>query len=162
MKALSALVAGVLFGLGLLISGMTNPANVLAFLDIAGDWNPALAFTMAGAVASAAPAFLYARRRRRTLLGEPQELPERARVDGRLLTGAAIFGVGWGMSGICPGPALVLLAGGTKQALVFAASLGMGMLASHLIERVPAHVRGSRSRFAGQDGSIKTARKVRG
>lgn len=162
MKALSALVAGFLFGLGLLISGMTNPATVLAFLDIAGDWDPALAFTMAGAVATAAPAFLYARRRRQTLLGEPQGLPDRTHVDGRLLTGAAVFGVGWGMGGICPGPALVLLAGGTKEALVFVASLGMGMLASHLIGRVPAHIRGSQSRLAGQDRSIKPARKICG
>ncbi len=127
MKFLTALVAGILFGAGLVISGMTNPANVLGFLDVAGDWRPALAFVMAGAVLTATPAFYYARRHRQTPRGLQISLPNRNPVDSRLLLGSSIFGIGWGLSGICPGPALVLLTGGTAPAFVFVASVIVGM-----------------------------------
>jgi uncharacterized membrane protein YedE/YeeE len=128
VKFATALVAGALFGCGLLISGMTNPANILGFLDVAGDWRPALALTMAGAILVAAPAFYFMRRRVRTLGGEGTQVPEPMRIDQRLVIGSAIFGVGWGLSGLCPGPALILLTGRSKEAIVFVASLALGML----------------------------------
>jgi len=132
----TALLAGVLFGSGLLLSGMTNPATVLAFLDVAGNWNPALALTMGGAVLVAAPAYYLVRRRAGALGGRAVELPASSSVDAALLTGAAIFGVGWGLSGICPGPGLILLAGATVPAIVFVISMVAGMLLART--RAPA------------------------
>lgn len=134
MKFITALIAGALFGCGLLLSGMTNPQTVLAFLDVAGAWNPALALTMGGAILVAAPAYYFARRRAGTPTGQSIELPARLGVDAPLLAGAAVFGVGWGMSGICPGPALILLADPTSAAPVFVASMVAGML----LARIPA------------------------
>jgi uncharacterized protein len=124
----TALLAGALFGSGLLLSGMADPQNVLGFLDIAGAWNPALAFTMAGAILVAAPAYHWVRRHGRTVGREPLDITPRAPVDVPLLAGAAVFGIGWGMSGICPGPALILLAGAASAAPVFVASMVAGML----------------------------------
>lgn len=102
-KSLLALLSGVIFGLGLIVAGMANPAKVLAFLDVTGQWDPSLALVMVGAIAVAAPAFLWARRRERSLLGEPLQIPAAGRVERRLLAGSALFGVGWGIAGICPG-----------------------------------------------------------
>jgi uncharacterized membrane protein YedE/YeeE len=133
MKFLTALLAGVLFGAGLLVSGMTNPANVLGFLDIFGAWRPLLAFVMGAAVLTAAPSYWFVRHRRRSLLGTAVDLPDRRRVDKPLLLGATIFGVGWGLSGICPGPGLVLLAGGDGMAYVFMAAVIAGMWLVHVI-----------------------------
>ncbi len=130
MRALNAFLAGLLFGSGLLLSRMVNPNNVLAFLDFTGHWNPALVFTMAGAIAVAIPAFAYARRTRRTALGEAIELPDRTRVDSKLLVGATIFGVGWGASGICPGPGLLLLSRADPHAAIFVAGLVIGTIAA--------------------------------
>jgi uncharacterized protein len=130
---LGALSAGLLFGGGLLLSGMTNPATVLAFLDFAGDWNPALAFTMAGAVLVAAPAFHLVRRSHRSLLGAEVRLPDRTLIDSPLLGGSVLFGVGWGLSGICPGPGLLLLATGTREALAFMASVAIGTLVARVV-----------------------------
>jgi len=130
VKALTAFLAGAIFGAGLLLSGMTNPANVLGFLDLFGAWRPQLALVMAAAIAVAAPAFLLIRRRQRDLRGEPVELPRRSGVDSRLLAGAAIFGVGWGLSGICPGPGVVLLASGKPLVIVFVAALLAGSWAA--------------------------------
>ena len=104
MRFLTALIAGALFGSGLLLSGMANPAVVLGFLDIAGAWNPALAFTMAGAILVAAPAFYFVRRNHHAVDGVAVSLPDRSRIDAALVGGATIFGLGWGLSGICPGP----------------------------------------------------------
>lgn len=126
MKLLFSALFGVLFGVGLLVSGMTDPARVLAFLDVAGAWNPALAFVMGGAVAVALPAFAIARRRGVAALGTRIELPDRFRIDARLVGGAAIFGLGWGLSGICPGPAIVLLGQDLVRAGVFVAALIVG------------------------------------
>ena len=137
MKFLTALIAGLLFGAGLLISGMTDPANVLGFLDVFGAWRPQLALVMAAAVLVAAPAFLFVRRRRRDLLGEPVDLPDRKRIDTPLLTGAVIFGVGWGMSGICPGPGIVLLATGRSIAFVFMGAVIAGMWLVSLLRLRP-------------------------
>lgn len=128
MILLGALVAGLLFGGGLLLSGMTNPATVLAFLDVAGDWNPALAFTMAGAVLVAAPAFHVVRRSHRSLLGADVRLPNRTLIDSPLVAGSVLFGLGWGLSGICPGPGLLLLATGSREALTFMASVVIGTI----------------------------------
>jgi uncharacterized membrane protein YedE/YeeE len=124
------LVAGLLFGSGLVISGMTDPQRVLAFLDVFGHWNPALALTMGGAIAVAAPAFWLLRRRGTTLVGEFVRLPVSRRVDVRLLAGSAIFGVGWGLSGICPGPGLLLLTTGATPAIVFVLGLAAGIYAA--------------------------------
>lgn len=143
MKFVAALAAGILFGSGLLLSGMTNPANVLAFLDVGGDWNPALALTMAGAIAVAAPAFLILRRRHLTLRGEFVVIADKAPIDRPLLAGAAIFGVGWGLSGICPGPGLVLLTGLTPAAFVFVGAMLAGMFLGMRLVRHPAPKCGS-------------------
>ncbi len=132
-RFLTALLAGALFGSGLLLSGMTNPANVIAFLDVTGAWSPALAVTMGGAVAVAAPAFLYVRRHGRTLDAESITLPDRRRIDRRLLVGAALFGVGWGLVGLCPGPALTGLVGGSPQVLLFVLAMLAGMVLHHLL-----------------------------
>jgi uncharacterized membrane protein YedE/YeeE len=127
MKRLTAFCAGALFGAGLLLSGMTDPANVLAFLDVFGDWNPALALTMGGAIAVAAPAFYYQQRRRIMVTSGCATNAARAGIDGQLLTGAGIFGIGWGISGICPGPGLVLLTTLAPGAYVFVATMIAGM-----------------------------------
>ncbi len=112
MKALApiglALAFGLLFGFGLIVSGMVDTANVKGFLDVAGTWRPALAFVMGAAVLVALPLFQWTRRRGRALGGEDLETPPKI-IDARLLVGAAIFGVGWGLSGICPGPGIVWL-----------------------------------------------------
>lgn len=135
MRALTAFAFGLLFGLGLLLSGMTDPDRVKAFLDIAGTWNPALALVMGGAIAVALPAFARARRGGRSLLGESINLPTNRRIDARLLGGAAIFGLGWGLAGICPGPGLVLAGHLAPGALVFVAALYLG---TRLAERFGA------------------------
>ena len=125
---ITAGVFGLVFGSGLELSHMADPARVAAFLDVTGDWNPALAFVMGGAILVAFPAFWYARRRRKALLGDAIELPARKPVTARLVLGAAIFGVGWGLSGICPGPGLVLLGSLEPHALTFVGAMVIGML----------------------------------
>jgi uncharacterized protein len=133
---LTALLAGLLFGSGLLLSRMCDPQRVLGFLDVVGRWNPALAFTMAGAIIVATPAFFYVRGRRVDLLGVLTQLPDRYTIDRRLITGSAIFGIGWGLSGICPGPGLLLLIGGTVQSVVFVCGLIGGFLALRLLPKI--------------------------
>ena len=130
MTTLVALVAGLLFGSGLLLSGMTNPANVVAFLDFGGAWRPALAFTMAGAIAVALPAYAIVRARGTSLRGVVVALASRTRIDRPLLVGSAVFGVGWGWSGMCPGPGLIVLASGDWRAFAFVGGMVFGMLAS--------------------------------
>ncbi len=126
MRVFSAFAFGLLFGLGLLLSGMTDPDRVKAFLDVAGAWNPALALVMGGAIAVALPAFALARRTQNSVLGEAITLPANRRIDARLLTGATIFGLGWGLAGICPGPGLVLAGHLAPGALAFVAALYLG------------------------------------
>lgn len=123
---LTTFAIGLVFGLGLVVSGMSNPAVVLAFLDVTGDWNPALAFVMGGALAVAFPAYAWVRRHRRTLTGAPLSLPERHDITPDLVGGAAVFGVGWGLSGFCPGPAIVAAATGHPVVLLFLASMAAG------------------------------------
>lgn len=128
-----ALLAGILFGLGLAVSQMVNPAKVLAFLDIvaawrpvAGGWDPSLAFVMAGALAVTAVGFRLALRRPAPVFGSAFDLPRTSAIDGRLVAGAAIFGVGWGLVGFCPGPALASLVLGLPKSFVFVAAMGAG------------------------------------
>ncbi len=118
---------GLIFGLGLIVSHMVDPQRVTDFLDIAGTWNPALAFVMGGAIVVAAPAFAYTRRHRGSVLSGTVELPDRFRISARLVVGAALFGIGWGISGICPGPGLTLLTSFEPRALVFIAALAAGI-----------------------------------
>jgi uncharacterized protein len=120
---------GLVFGAGLLISGMTQPEKVLGFLDIFGAWDATLAFVMAGAVAVAAIGFTLARRRGAPVLAPRYFWPERNDIDAPLVIGAILFGIGWGLVGICPGPALVNLAGLSRPILVFVAAMALGMLA---------------------------------
>jgi len=122
----ASFTAGLVFGLGLLVSGMANPAKVLGFLDLAGAWDPSLALVMAGAVAVAAGAFALMKKRTRTLLGAPVLLPTPRRIDRRLILGSLVFGVGWGLAGICPGPALVLAGTGSAKGLVLLVSMIAG------------------------------------
>lgn len=141
MKFLSALVAGALFGSGLLISGMLEPANVLGFLDLFGEWRPQLALVMGGAIVVAAPAFLFVRRNARNALGEPTELPDRRRIDAPLLAGAITFGVGWGLVGICPGPGIALLASRDSHIAWFVGAMLAGMLLAYLVGEWLGHRR---------------------
>jgi len=127
LKMLVNLFAGTLFGLGLAISGMVNPAKVIGFLDFAGDWDPTLAFAFAGALLVAIPAFRFILRRRHPVLADDFDLPTKKVVDGRLLGGAALFGIGWGLAGFCPGPAVTALASGLLPVFVFVASMVAGM-----------------------------------
>lgn len=124
---LSALGVGLVFGFGLLLSGMANPQKVLAFLDLFGDWDPSLALVMAGAIAVGIIAFAFARNRSRSLLGEPMRLPKASQIDYRLIVGSLGFGMGWGLAGFCPGPALVALGAGEAKALVFTVAMLAGM-----------------------------------
>jgi hypothetical protein len=127
MLALSALAAGLLFGFGLIVSHMANPEKVLGFLDLAGQWDPSLALVMAGAVAIGTIAFAIARRRTQSLLGVPLSWPTTAHIDRPLIVGSALFGIGWGLAGFCPGPALVTAAGGQPKAWVFVVAMLAGM-----------------------------------
>ena len=134
-RSLASLLAGVIFGLGLTISGMVNPAKVIGFLDLAGDWDPTLALVMGGALAVALPGLALVRRRQRPLLDESFQVPSRKEIDPRLLGGAALFGVGWGLAGFCPGPALAALASGLAPVLIFVAAMIVGMLSLRLLPR---------------------------
>jgi len=122
-----ALLAGLLFGVGLLLAGMVNPAKVLGFLDLAGRWDPSLALVMLAAIAVGLPFFTWARRHDRSLLGGLMQLPQRRDLDGRLVGGSLLFGVGWGIAGICPGPALVTFAAGYWQGALFCLAMLVGM-----------------------------------
>jgi uncharacterized membrane protein YedE/YeeE len=123
----SEYLIGVLFGLGLMISGMTNPAKILAFLDLAGAWDPSLLFVMGGAVLVGLIAFYLAKRRTQSFFGGAMQIPTRRDIDRPLIVGSALFGVGWGLAGFCPGPALVSLGSGEIKALVFVLAMLVGM-----------------------------------
>lgn len=127
MQALIALVAGLLFGLGLLLSGMANPTKVVGFLDLAGNWDPSLALVMAGAIGAALPAFTMARKRSTAWAGCALALPSATQIDAPLVLGSLTFGVGWGLAGYCPGPALVSLGTGSAPAAVFVLAMIAGM-----------------------------------
>ncbi len=135
MTVLTALLAGLVFGLGLVVSGMANPAKVLGFLDLGGAWDPSLALVMAAAVSVTGLAFAAARKRSVSWLGAAMKVPASGGVDRRLLAGSALFGVGWGLAGFCPGPGLVALGMGEIKALVFVTAMLAGMGVFELLER---------------------------
>ena len=138
MNIAFAFLAGLIFGVGLLISGMTNPAKVLGFLDLAGAWDPSLALVMAGAIGVAVAGFALAKRRQNTWLDLPILLPVATHIDRRLIGGSALFGVGWGLVGYCPGPALTSLAVGGWPTLLFVAAMVAGMAVFEVSERIAA------------------------
>ena len=135
MFVFSALLSGLVFGLGLILSGMANPAKVLGFLDLAGAWDPSLALVMAGAIAVGFFAFLIAKRRTLSLIGAEMKLPTATHIDKRLVAGGTLFGMGWGIAGFCPGPGLVALGMGEPKALVFVAAMLAGMMVFQLLEK---------------------------
>ncbi|HSC85849.1 MAG TPA: YeeE/YedE family protein [Polyangiaceae bacterium] len=131
-NVLSLLLCGALFGVGLVLSGMTLPSKIFGFLDVTGRWDPSLAFVMLGAIAVHAPLAWLARRRERPLLGPSFELVRFTRIDGRLVLGSALFGVGWGLGGYCPGPALVALGSLGVEPLVLVLGMLVGVAAFYL------------------------------
>lgn len=135
MNIFTSLIAGLVFGAGLLVSGMANPAKVLGFLDLAGRWDPSLAFVMAGAIAVGAIAFAVARDRTVSFLGQAMRMPTARHVDRRLVGGSLLFGIGWGIAGFCPGPALVATGMGELKAAVFLVAMLAGMGVFELVER---------------------------
>ncbi len=136
MKLLSAFVSGLIFGLGLILSGMADPAKVLAFLDLAGAWDPSLALVMVGAIAVASVGFHFAQRRSTAVLGEPMRLPTASRIDHRLVLGSLTFGAGWGLAGYCPGPAVASLLSGRPEPVNFVMAMLAGMGLYELQSRV--------------------------
>ena len=135
MTVLTSLLAGLVFGLGLILSGMADPAKVQGFLDLAGAWDPSLAFVMAGAIAVGGLAFAVAKKRTVSFLGAAMKLPTSRGIDSRLVIGSLVFGIGWGVAGFCPGPGLVALGMGEVKALVFVVAMLVGMGAFELLER---------------------------
>ena len=135
MYVFTSLLAGLVFGIGLVVSGMADPVKVIGFLDLAGRWDPSLAFVMAGAIAVGVIAFAFARRRTRSFLNTPMALPSNSAVDRRLVLGSLVFGVGWGIAGFCPGPGLVALGMGESKALIFVVAMVAGMAVFELLER---------------------------
>jgi uncharacterized protein len=135
MPTFFALLAGAVFGIGLIISGMADPAKVLGFLDLAGNWDPSLAFVMAGAIGIGVIAFTFARKRTVSLLGLQMRMPTATQLDRRLVGGGVLFGIGWGIAGFCPGPALVAFGMGESKAAVFVVAMLIGMGLFELMER---------------------------
>lgn len=128
MIKLSAFISGLLFGLGLLLAGMANPTKVLAFLDVAGAWDPSLALVMVAAIGVAVGPLTWARQQSSSLLGRPMQLPSKRELDPRLVGGSLLFGIGWGIAGICPGPAVAIVFTGHWQVIVFILAMLAGML----------------------------------
>ena len=137
-SALAAFVAGLIFAIGLAISGMTQPGKVTAFLDIFGNWDPSLAFVMMGAIAVHAVLYRVIRQRTTPLFAPTFSIPTRSDLDLRLLGGAALFGVGWGVGGFCPGPAVTSLASGQSSVLIFVAAMLVGMFLYKLVDKAQA------------------------
>jgi uncharacterized membrane protein YedE/YeeE len=138
MQIVMALMAGLIFGIGLIVSGMTNPAKVIGFLDLAGNWDPSLAFVMGGAILVGIVAFSFARKRERSLLGAAMHLPTATHIDRRLVMGSLAFGAGWGLAGYCPGPALASLASGGVKPMIFTLAMLAGMALFEVLDRVSA------------------------
>lgn len=127
MKNIITLLTGLIFGLGLIISGMTNPAKVVSFLDIAGLWNPSLAFVMLGGISMAFLGFSYIKNKPQSAFGDPIHLPGTSYISKELVIGSLIFGAGWAIAGFCPGPALVALGAGYKEAFIFVLAMIVGV-----------------------------------
>jgi uncharacterized membrane protein YedE/YeeE len=135
MHALVSLLVGLLFGAGLIVSGMSDPFKVIGFLDVTGMWDPSLALVLAGAVLVGLVAYPIAGRRTAAVLGGPMQLPAAREIDRRLVLGSLTFGIGWGLAGFCPGPALVALGAGYGKAAAFVAAMVAGMALFELFER---------------------------
>lgn len=135
MKLITAFICGLIFGIGLILSGMTNPGKVIGFLDIFGHWDPSLAFVMGGAILVAAPAFAISKRRKTSLLGEEITPPANKKPDLKLIIGSILFGIGWGLVGYCPGPAVASLLDSGTQPLIFVAAMLIGLVASNTINK---------------------------
>lgn len=135
MNVFTSLLAGLVFGLGLIVSGMADPAKVLGFLDLGGAWDPSLALVMAGAIAVGTVAFAFTRRRTLSLLGSKMMLPTSRSIDRRLVIGSVLFGIGWGVAGFCPGPGLVGVGMGEVKAMIFVAAMLAGMSLFEWLER---------------------------
>lgn len=135
MPILTSFLAGLVFGLGVILSGMANPAKVLGFLDLAGSWDPSLALVMLGAIAVGLVAFTVAKRRSALLLGLPMHLPTSRQIDRRLVGGGLLFGIGWGIAGFCPGPAVVVLGMGEAKAVVLVVAMLVGMALFEVFEQ---------------------------
>jgi uncharacterized membrane protein YedE/YeeE len=135
VHALTAFAAGLVFGIGLIVSGMSDPSKVIGFLDLAGRWDPSLAFVMVGAIAVALIAYRYAYKRAAPFLGGAMRLPTARHIDRRLVLGSTLFGIGWGFAGYCPGPALVSLGSGQEKAVVFTLAMVAGMALYEAVER---------------------------
>ena len=129
-------LAGLLLGLGLILSGMANPAKVVGFLDVAGPWDPSLGLVMGGGLVAGSIGFALLKKQPTTLLGEPLNLPTSRKIDLRLIMGSVLFGIGWGITGICPGPGLVLLGAGIPEGVIYIASLLVGMALYSVIEKL--------------------------
>lgn len=139
MRALMALLAGLLFGLGLYLSGMADPMKVLGFLELAGNWDPSLGVVMAGALAISSGPFYLAMRRTRSVLGAPMQMPTATAIDRRLVLGSVVFGAGWAVAGLCPGPALALLLTGRWEPVLFTVAMIAGMLLFDRLSARAAH-----------------------
>ena len=135
MSRITEILVGLLFGIGLLVSGMTDPAKVQGFLDLAGAWDPSLAFVMGGAILVGIGAFAVAKRRTSNFLGGAMHLPTARDIDRRLVVGSLLFGAGWGLAGFCPGPGLVAMGAGEPKAAIFVAAMVGGMLLFEVIDR---------------------------
>jgi hypothetical protein len=151
--SLASLFAGLVFGMGLIVSGMANPEKVLGFLDIAGLWDPSLAFVMGGAIIVGLVPFAVARKRTLSFLGFNMRLPTNNRIEKRMVIGSMTFGVGWGIAGFCPGPGLVALGAGEIKGAVFVASMVAGMALFELIERARRAGTKTDEEFAGSDAA---------
>lgn len=137
-RNVAALAVGVIFGAGLVLAGMTQPAKVLAFLDVFGAWDPSLLFVIGGAIAVYAVAYRVITKRQRPLLADAFVLPAQSAIDGKLVGGAALFGVGWGLGGYCPGPSIVALASGALDVIVLVAATAAGMWIASRFEGAPS------------------------
>lgn len=135
MSKVIEFLVGLIFGLGLILSGMTNPAKVIGFLDLFGQWDPSLAFVMGGAILVGLFAFALAKKRTTNFLGGAMQLPKSTQIDKRLVIGSLVFGAGWGLAGFCPGPALVSLASGYEKAALFVVAMLLGMLLFERLEK---------------------------
>jgi len=135
MRNLFALLAGVVFGIGLIVAEMVNPAKVISFLDLAGNWDPSLALVMAAAIMVGLPTFWYAKTRQNSVCGDPFNWPNSTQIDRRLIGGSLAFGAGWGLAGLCPGPALVTAASGNLMAVLFVAAMLVGFFGFARLEQ---------------------------